>query len=166
MNMKNIVCKDKNKEDSRHPIALKRNFTQVPNEVLENCDVSISARYLLIVLLRYMMQKDFCFPSQKTLSKDLGFTSRYIRTLLKELECKKYLRKNRFGFNTSNTYIIGPALNWKYSSYHIGTTVPEYKGTTVPTKNMNGRIINKNNLIKINKIRKECSDKIGGFDNL
>ena len=42
-------------------------------------------------LLSSAWQNDFCFPGQETLAKDMGVTSRSVRTYLKALETKKFL---------------------------------------------------------------------------
>src|SRR4030066_1690040 len=162
--MKNTWSVKKYEANIGSPTVSKSNFTQVPNELLEDCGLSIPSRYLLFVLLKYMMQKDFCFPSQNTLAKVLGRSTRHIRNLLNELENNKYIRKTRSGFNTTNTYVIGSVLNWKSDSSHLGNEIPKYQGNTIPSKNMNIRIINKNNLIKINEIKRKVLDKIGRFE--
>lgn len=145
---------------------IKKDFTQIPNDLLRTSHLTLPARYLLCVLVRYMMQNELCFPSQATLAKDLSYSDRHIRNLLDELQRKNYIRVARTGFNKSNTYVLGSAIEWKHSSYHIGKAIPNHQGNGIPTNNTNRRIINKNNLIKINKIKRECSDKIGRFDNL
>lgn len=55
-------------------------------------------------MLSYAWEKDFAFPSQKTLSEDIGLSERRIRDLLKELEKRGYISIHRFGFNSPNTY--------------------------------------------------------------
>ena len=139
---------------------IKKNFTQIPNKVLSSSPLSVPARYLMCVLLRYMMQKDFCFPSQKLLANDLNYSARYIRTLLKELVTHGYIRKVRTGFNKSNTYILGSKLEGNYTSPDRGRVSPVHKGSKVPTNNTNERIINKKKLDRINKIREKAIKRI------
>ncbi len=55
-------------------------------------------------MLSYAWEKDFAFPSQKTLSEDIGLSERRIRDLLKELKIKGYIEIHRIGFNSPNTY--------------------------------------------------------------
>ena len=55
-------------------------------------------------MLSYAWEKDFAFPSQKTISEDIGLSERRIRDLLKELKIKGYIEIHRFGFNSPNTY--------------------------------------------------------------
>jgi hypothetical protein len=87
------------------------------------------------VLTKYAGQDDYCFPSQKTLAKDLGVSSRYIRTLLNELLKNKLISKKRTGFNKSNTYTIAKDYVRNSSSGHIGPAYPLDQGTGVPPNN-------------------------------
>jgi DNA-binding transcriptional regulator PaaX len=82
------------------------------------------------------------------LGKDLGFSSRYIRTLLDELERENILTKKREGWNRSNTYRLTKSLTAdrnsssskpkkykKSSSPHLGSKFPLHQGTSVPPIN-------------------------------
>jgi len=64
---------------------IERGFTQVPNLILQNPDLSIGAKATYAVMLSYAWQKDHCFPGQTTLAKDLGSGERSVRRYLKEL---------------------------------------------------------------------------------
>ena len=68
-----------------------KGFTQVPNALLRHKSISPGAKLVYTMLLSYAWQNDFCFPGQETLAKDMGVTSRSVRTYLKELEAKKFL---------------------------------------------------------------------------
>lgn len=82
----------------------KSGFTQVPNKVLTDVELSISARLLYCVLASYAWDKDFVFPTQKTLSEDIGLSIRRVRDLLKELESKGYIKTHRRGYESPNIY--------------------------------------------------------------
>ena len=43
------------------------------------------------MLLKYAWQKDFCYPGQETLAKDMGVSDRSVRTYLQELEAEKFI---------------------------------------------------------------------------
>jgi hypothetical protein len=117
------------------------NFTQVPNELFEQSQLSIPARYLFCLLLRYCGQKDSCFPSQKTLSHILNYSVRYTAMLLNELKAAGLIKKERTGFNRSNTYFVSKNYE-KYISYqpndekhcssHLRSRVPFHNGTPLP----------------------------------
>ncbi len=125
-----------------------KDYTIVPNKLLRSSNLSISARYFLCVLLRYCRKNDFCFTGQDKLAIDLGFSSRHVRNLLKELEDAGALKKQRVGYNTTNNYIISMDYIWdgngssyaktarnSNSSAHNGSAVPVYEGSEVPTNN-------------------------------
>ena len=113
-----------------------KNFTIVPNQVFEQSQLSVQSRYLYCVLLKYCGKNDWCFPSQATLGTVLGYTSKHIRTLLKELVRAELISKERRGWNRSNTYYVVKLLDTDRipSSPHLGSGVPVHNETTVPPK--------------------------------
>lgn len=139
---------------------IKKDFTQIPNKLLNPSKLSAMARLLACVIIKYMRKNDFCFPRQELLALDLGCSDRYIRKLISSLIEVGYLRKVRTGFNKSNTYLLGPELEWLYSSDDTGTTVPNQYGTDGPTNNTHRRILNKNNIEVINRIKEKTANKL------
>ena len=81
-----------------------KGFTQVPNALLRHKSISPGAKLVYTMLLSYAWQNDFCFPGQETLAKDMGVTSRSVRTYLKELETKKFLTIQQQGQGRVNIY--------------------------------------------------------------
>lgn len=81
-----------------------KGFTQVPNALLRHKSISPGAKLAYTMLLSYAWQNDFCFPGQETLAKDMGVTSRSVRTYLKELEGKKFLTIQQQGQGRVNIY--------------------------------------------------------------
>jgi Helix-turn-helix domain len=81
-----------------------KGFTQVPNALLRHKAISPGAKLVYTMLLSYAWQNDFCFPGQETLAKDMGVTSRSVRTYLKELETKKFLTIQQQGQGRVNIY--------------------------------------------------------------
>ncbi|MFA6081221.1 MAG: helix-turn-helix domain-containing protein [Patescibacteria group bacterium] len=119
---------------------------------MESC-LSIQSRYLYCVLLKYCGRNDSCYPSQMTLGKDLGISTRYIRNLVDELIQAGIVFKKRRGFNRPNTYTVAKRLTheWKKGSYHIGNMNPFNKGNLVPVidiKNIYIKGKDKNNNLK------------------
>lgn len=86
--------------------ALKHGFTQLPNYVLRDKNLSFGARLSYAILLSYAWQEDSCFPGQKRMAKDLGTTDRSIRTFLNELKEKGYITWKQRGLNRPNVYYI------------------------------------------------------------
>lgn len=115
-----------------------RGYTKIPNELLDESDLSIQERYLYCVMLRHCGNKDTCFPSHLRLGKILGVSDRYIRFLISSLEKKSdILSHKRSGWNRANTYTLSKDLTLKrnQSSYHLGSMFPIHKGNSIPTNN-------------------------------
>lgn len=115
-----------------------KNFTAIHNELFERSQLSIPARLLHCILLKYCGQDDHCYPSQKTLAENLGLCgSRHVRTLLNELINAGLVTKKRSGFNKSNTYKVAKdfVLDRNGNSSHLGSKFPLHQGSTVPPKN-------------------------------
>lgn len=113
-------------------------FTIIPNQIFERNQLSLQARFLFCVLLKYCGQDDHCYPSQKTLGKHLGMSDRHVRTIIKELIGSGLIVATRRGFNRSNTYYVAKELDWekrKSGSYHLGSKYPLQQGNVLPNKN-------------------------------
>ena len=93
-----------------------RGFTQIPNHVLEDTRLSFGARIVYAMLLRYAWSRNYCFPGQDTLAKDMGTTDRQIRNLLTELKALGYLEIKRRGLGKTNIYILNLRISRKGAS--------------------------------------------------
>jgi len=82
----------------------KRGFTQVPNFMLQNDQLSIGAKLTYAMMLKYAWYDDHCFPGQKTLAKDLGTSDRSVRSYLKELEKVGFISIKQRGLGKVNMY--------------------------------------------------------------
>ena len=85
------------------PVTL-HGFTQVPNFLLTNNDLSVGAKLTYAMLLKYARQDDHCFPGQQRLSEDIGAGERSIRTYLNELEQNNFLEVKQQGLGRTNLY--------------------------------------------------------------
>ena len=79
-------------------------FTQVPNFLLTNKDLSVGAKLAYAMLLKYAWADDAVFPGQKKLADDMGSGERSVRTYLKELEDAKFLEVEQRGLGKTNRY--------------------------------------------------------------
>jgi len=79
-------------------------FTQVPNFILTNKDLSVGAKLAYAMLLKYAWQDDYCFPGQLKLAEDMGAGERSIRTYLNELETAGFLEVKQQGLGKTNLY--------------------------------------------------------------
>ena len=150
-----------------------KNFTIIPNQILEQSQLSVSARYLYCVLLKFCGRDDSCYPSQITLGKILGYTNRYIRTLLAELIKVRLISKKRSGWNRSNTYHVVKLLDTdriptsdtnskplrNSNSYHLGYVDPIHNETVVPPINTYLKGKDKSSRKGLEKLRKDLVAK-------
>jgi len=115
-----------------------KNFTLIHNEILEASQLSIQARLLHCILLKYCGQDEWCYPSQKTLAEQLSYRDpRHVRTILNELIQAGIIIKQRRGFNKTNTYKVAKEfiVDRNHSSPHLGSKFPLNQGMTAPPKN-------------------------------
>jgi len=85
-------------------LATRHGFTQVPNFILTNKDLSVGAKLLYAMLLKYAWSDNGCFPGQQKLAKDMGSGERSVRTYQKELEDAKCLEVKQRGLGKTNLY--------------------------------------------------------------
>ena len=79
-------------------------FTQVPNFMLTNKDISVGAKLAYAMLLKYAWNDGACFPGQQKLAEDMGAGERSVRTYLKELEDARFLEVTQRGLGRTNLY--------------------------------------------------------------
>src|SRR5438046_10402856 len=82
--------------------ALKKGFTQIPNYILRDRDLSFGARLVYAVLLSYAWQESSCFPGQQRIADDLGCSRQMINKYLVELQQAKYVSWKRNGLGKTN----------------------------------------------------------------
>jgi len=85
---------------------LKHGFTQLPNVVLKNKNLSFGARLSYGILLSYAWQEDSCFPGQDRMAEDLGTTRQSVNDYLRELKEASYIDWKRRGLGKTNIYYI------------------------------------------------------------
>jgi hypothetical protein len=84
--------------------ATRYGFTQVPNFVLTNKDLTVGGKLTYAMLLKYAWTDDACFPGQAKLAADMGAGERSVRTYLKELEDAGFLEVTQRGLGKTNLY--------------------------------------------------------------
>ena len=85
-------------------LVTRHGFTQVPNFILTNKDLSVGAKLYYAMLLKYAREKDYCFPGQQTLAEDMGSSERSVRTYQKELEDADLLEVTQRGLGQTSIY--------------------------------------------------------------
>lgn len=140
-----------------------KNFTMVPNQILEPNQLTPIERLLLIELHRYKRRDPFCYPTQQLLADCIGVTPRYVRDLLERLEKYALIKKVREGFNTSNIYYVAKKY-WiddrNPNSPLLRTVFPIHIGTGDPTtKKQIRRYRNKSSFERIGSIMERSDEK-------
>src|ERR1700722_15688813 len=98
------IIKERNIELIGADPATQFGFTQVPNFILTNKDISVGAKLAYAMLLKYAWYDDGCFPGQAKLANDMGAGERSVRTYLKELETAGFLEIQHRGLGQTNFY--------------------------------------------------------------
>jgi|SRR5580704_3993528 hypothetical protein len=81
-----------------------KGYTQVPNHVLMSNKISPGAKLTYAMLLKHAWEKNFCYPGQETLAKDLGGGVRSVIQYMQELEKAGFLKIVRRGQGKPNLY--------------------------------------------------------------
>jgi len=85
---------------------VEKGFTQVPNVILTNKDLSVGAKLTYAMLLKYCWYDNFCFPGQDTLAENLGSSERSVRNWLKELHTYGIIKVVQRGQGKVNLYEV------------------------------------------------------------
>lgn len=106
--------KDRNLRLKGADIATQRGWTGVPNFILESNEISVGAKLIYSMLLKYARELDDCFPGQQRLADDIGNSERSVRTWLKELERVGLISIKQRGQGRPNLYTVHmKASFWK-----------------------------------------------------
>jgi hypothetical protein len=93
------------KLNSSDPVA-QHGFTQVPNFILRNPDLSIGAKTTYALFLSYAWYNNCCFPGQATLAEAIGMSVPSVSAFIKELEAAGLIEIERRGLGKTNLYTI------------------------------------------------------------
>lgn len=85
---------------------LRSGFTQIPNRIIDNPNISLGGKCVYIKLLSYAWDKKKCFPGQETMAKDLGTSIKTIQRKLEELKEMRLITWQQRGLNKTNIYFI------------------------------------------------------------
>ncbi len=81
-------------------------FTQVPNFILKDQNLSIGAKLTYAMFLSYAWNNDSCFPGQERLSQDMGMSRSRVTEYVTELEKAGLVTIQRRGQGKTNIYTI------------------------------------------------------------
>jgi hypothetical protein len=98
------ILRERNIEIIGADLATRHGFTQVPNFILTNKELSVGAKLADAMLLKYAWGDDACFPGQAKLAEDMGSGERSVRRYLDELEKTTLLEIVQRGLGKTNLY--------------------------------------------------------------
>ena len=81
-------------------------FTQVPNFILKNDDLTVGEKITFAMFLSYAWHNAQVFPGQEKLADDIGVARRSVNTFIKGLEKKGFLTIQRRGLGKTNIYTL------------------------------------------------------------
>ena len=93
------------KLNTADPVA-RYGFTQLPNFILRNPEISIGAKTVYSLFISYAWHNNFCFPGQETLAKAIGMSVGSVNAFIKELEACSLIEITRRGQGKTNLYTI------------------------------------------------------------
>ena len=91
--------------DTLDPVA-RGGFTQVPNFILNDPDLSLGAKVTYAKFLQYAWYNDHCFPGQERLAGEIGMSRPRVNEFVKELERIGLITIKRRGQGKTNLYVI------------------------------------------------------------
>ena len=81
-------------------------FTQVPNFILKDGDLSLGAKVTYSMFLHYAWHNNSCFPGQERLAADMGMSQPRVSQFIKELQDADLIEITRRGQGKTNLYKI------------------------------------------------------------
>jgi Helix-turn-helix domain len=81
-------------------------FTQIPNFIINNKNLSASAKLVYAKLLSYAWNNNYVYPGQETMAEETGIGKRSIVRFIAELENLGFLEVQRRGLGLTNRYIL------------------------------------------------------------
>ena len=89
--------------DTTDPI-VRGGFTQIPNFILKDSDLTLGAKVTYAMFLHYAWHNDSCFPGQQRLADDMGLTQGRVSQFTKELSEAGLIEITRRGMGKTNFY--------------------------------------------------------------
>ena len=100
------LLKEKNLKLETPDLVLQSGFTQVPNFILKNGELSVGAKVTYAMFLSYAWHNDSCFPGQDRLAEDMGMSRSRVTEFVGELERSGLISIQRRGQGKTNIYTV------------------------------------------------------------
>ena len=106
------IIKEKNLELITDDPVVRGGFTQVPNFVLRDPELSLGAKVAYSMFLSYAWHNDSCFPGQDKLAEDMGMSRSRVTEFVGELHDAGLIKIQRRGQGRTNLYTIHFQVKW------------------------------------------------------
>ena len=90
-------------------------FTQVPNFVLRDPQLTIGAKLTYAMFLSYAWHENRCFPGQERLADDMGMSRTSVTAFIGELDRSGYVEIHRRGQGKTNLYTVNFRVKRRYN---------------------------------------------------
>jgi hypothetical protein len=101
------------------PIA-RGGFTQVPNFILKDPNLSLGAKVVYAMFLSYAWHNDSCFPGQERLAADIGMSRSRVTEFISELNRAGLITIQRRGQGKTNIYVVNFQVASEVNRSHVG----------------------------------------------
>lgn len=119
------IIKEKNIQlDAAFDPVSRGGFTQVPNFILKEPNLSIGAKLTYAMFLSYAWHNESCFPGQERLAQDMGISRSRVTQLITELQKLDLITIERRGQGKTNRYTIHFSVRPK-NGRSFGTQRPD-----------------------------------------
>jgi hypothetical protein len=100
------ALREKNIElDTLDPV-VRGGFTQIPNFILKDSELSVGAKVTYAMFLSYAWNNDSCFPGKERLAEDMGMSRSRVTEFISELARAELVTIKRRGLGKTNIYVI------------------------------------------------------------
>ena len=100
------ILKERNIELATDNPVVRGGFTQIPNFILKDANLSVGAKVTYAMFLSYAWHNDSCFPGQERLAEDMGMSVSRVNEFIKALEAAGFIEIVRRGQGKTNLYKI------------------------------------------------------------
>lgn len=100
------LIREKNIELATADPVARGGFTQVPNFILRNPDLSVGAKVVYAMFLSYAWHNESCFPGQERLAQDIGMSRSRVTEFISELNRAGLVSIQRRGQGKTNVYVV------------------------------------------------------------
>ena len=88
-------------------------FTQVPNFILKDANISLGAKVAYSLLLSFYWHNNEVFPGQNRLAQHMGMSVSRVNEFIKELETSGFIQITRRGQGKTNLYELKSIVKQK-----------------------------------------------------